>query len=222
MRIIIAEDERDLADAIKRVLEYNQYDVDVAHDGAAALELMRDFKYDGAILDIMMPKMDGITVVKELRASGNNTPVLILTAKSEIDDRVLGLDAGADDYLSKPFAIKELLARVRAITRRKSDVVEQFKIGNTTLNPETFELSARDSVRLTSKEFKLMEHLIINKNALLSTERLMESIWGSDADVEINVVWVFISSLRKKLDAIGSSCSIKAVRGVGYKLEESK
>ncbi|MBQ7411990.1 MAG: response regulator transcription factor [Clostridia bacterium] len=223
MRIIIAEDERDLASAIKNVLEYNHYDVDVANDGESALEMMSNYKYDGAILDIMMPKMDGITVVKELRAGGNNIPVLILTAKSEVDDKVLGLDAGADDYLTKPFVIKELLARVRALTRRTSEVAQSFSIGNTTLDHQSFELCADGKrVRLTAKEYKLMEHLIRNKNMLLSTEKLMESIWGYDSDAEINVVWVFISALRKKLETIGSNYSIKAVRGVGYKLEELK
>ena len=223
MRIMIAEDERDLANAIKNVLEYNHYDVDVAHDGESALEMMNSFKYDGAILDIMMPKMDGISVVKQLRATGNNIPVLILTAKSEVDDKVLGLDAGADDYLTKPFVIKELLARVRALTRRTSEVAQSFVVGNTRLDHQTFELCTDiSSVRLTGKEYKLMEHLIRNKNMLLSTEKLMESVWGYDSDAEINVVWVFISALRKKLEAISSNYTIKAVRGVGYRLEEIK
>ena len=169
----------------------------------------------------MMPKLDGISLVKQLRAQGNNLPVLILTAKSEVDDKVEGLDAGADDYLTKPFVIKELLARVRALTRRTSEIAQSFVIGNTTLDHQTFELfTDKERVRLTSKEYKLMEHLIRNKNMLLSTEKLMESIWGYDSDAEINVVWVFISALRKKLEAIGSNHSIKAVRGVGYKLEE--
>lgn len=222
MRILIAEDERDLAEAIKRVFEYNLYDVDVVHDGASALGELNKTKYDAAVIDIMMPKMDGISVVKELRANGNSTPVLILTAKAEIDDKVDGLDAGADDYLTKPFVVKELLARIRALTRRTSDSVSHLTIGNTTLDSESFELCANGSIRLTSKEFRLMEHLIKNKNMLLSTEKLMESIWGSDSDAEINVVWVFISSLRKKLESIGSDHTIKAVRGVGYRLEESK
>lgn len=221
MRLLLAEDERELSDTIKRVLEYNKYDVDVAYDGEAALALATDMRYDGVILDIMMPKMDGISVVKAMRASKNNTPVIILTAKAEIDDRVLGLDAGADDYLTKPFAIKELLARIRALTRRNADSFESYTFGNTELRCDTFELCApTSSVRLTAKEFKLMEHLIRNKNVILSTERLMESVWGYDSDSEINVVWVFISSLRKKLESVGSNCTIKAVRGLGYRLEE--
>lgn len=221
MRLLLAEDERELSDTIKRVLEYNKYDVDVAYDGERALSLASELRYDGIILDIMMPKMDGISVVKAMRANKNNTPVIILTAKAEIDDRVLGLDAGADDYLTKPFAIKELLARIRALTRRSVDSFESYSIGNTILKCDTFELCVGSkSIRLTGKEFKLMEHLIRNKNVILSTERLMESVWGYDSNSEINVVWVFISSLRKKLEGVGSSCSIKAVRGLGYRLEE--
>lgn len=220
MKLLLAEDERELAGAIKRVLEYNNYDVDVAYDGISALEQLKDFKYDGAIIDIMMPKMNGLDVVRNLRSDNNNTPVLILTAKGEVDDKVLGLDAGADDYLTKPFAIKELLARIRALTRRRSEVYETYQIGNMTLNHETFELTAKESVRLTSKEYKLMEHLMRNKNVLLSTERLMESVWGFDSDAEINVVWVFVSALRKKMEKIGASYTIKVVRGVGYRLEE--
>lgn len=223
MRLLLAEDEHELSDTIKRVLEYNKYDVDIAFDGESALTLAGDFRYDGVILDIMMPKMDGLSVVRAMRASGNNTPVLILTARAEIDDRVLGLDAGADDYLTKPFAIKELLARIRALTRRNADSYESYGIGNTILKCDTFELSANgNSTRLTGKEFKLIEHLIRNKNVILSTERLMESVWGYDSDSEINVVWVFISSLRKKLESIGSNYTIKAVRGLGYRLEELK
>ena len=220
MKLLLAEDERELAGAIKRVLEYNNYDVDVAYDGISALEQLKDFKYDGAIIDIMMPKMNGLDVVRNLRSDNNNTPVLILTAKGEVDDKVLGLDAGADDYLTKPFAIKELLARIRALTRRRSEVYETYQIGNMTLNHETFELTAKESVRLTNKEYKLMEHLMRNKNVLLSTERLMESVWGFDSDAEINVVWVFVSALRKKMEKIGASYTIKVVRGVGYRLEE--
>lgn len=221
MKLLLVEDERDLSNAIKKVLEYSKYDVDVAFDGEKALELASDFKYECIILDIMMPKIDGISVLKELRFKNNNTPVLLLTAKAEIDDIVFGLDCGADDYLTKPFAIKELLARIRALTKRKGDVCESYKIGNVVLNYETFELCARSSVRLTSKEYKLMEHLIRNKNIILSTEKLMESLWGFDSDAEINVVWVFVSSLRKKLRQIGANYTIKAFRGIGYRLEQT-
>lgn len=220
MKLLLAEDERDLSDTIKKVLEMNKFDVDQAFDGQEALEYAEYSEYDGIILDVMMPKLDGFSVVKKLREKGNNTPVLILTAKAEIDDKVFGLDAGADDYLTKPFVIKELLARVRALTRRKADIATNYVIGNTTLNPNTFELSsASGSVHLTGKEYKLMEHLMRNQGVVLSTEKIMESVWEFDTEAEINVVWVFISALRKKLESIGSNCNIKAMRGIGYRLE---
>ncbi len=220
MKILLAEDERELSAALKRILELNKFDVDVAYDGEQALSATQENEYDGMILDVMMPKMDGITVVKKMREEGINLPVLILTARAETDDKVCGLDAGADDYLTKPFVMKELLARVRALTRRTGEVTKPYSMGNTTLRPDTSELCASSCVRLTNKEYRLMEHLMRNRNVLLSTERLMESVWEYDSEAEINVVWVFISTLRKKLDAIGSNCTIKAVRGVGYRLEE--
>lgn len=220
MKILLVEDEKELSNALRRVLQFNKYDVDVAYDGIEALELISYNPYDCIILDVMMPRLDGISTIKKIRESGNNVPVLMLTAKAEIDDRVLGLDSGADDYLAKPFATKELMARIRSITRRKGEVLETYKIGNTKLDPETFELCAKEKVRLTSKEYRLMECLIRNKNILLSTERILENVWEFDTDVELNVVWVFISSLRKKLEQVKSNCTIKSVRGVGYMLEE--
>jgi len=220
MRLLLAEDEIDLSNTIKKVLEMNQYDVDAVYDGEAALDMLEFTNYDGVLLDVMMPKKDGYTVVKEMRQKGNSTPVMILTAKSQIDDKVTGLDAGADDYLTKPFAIKELLARVRALCRRKGGDTPSYSVGNMTLNPGTFEISTdKGSARLTSKEFKLMELLIRNQGVLLSTAKIMDSVWEYDTEAEINVVWVFISSLRKKMDSIESTCEIKAVRGVGYRLE---
>ena len=220
MKLLLAEDEKDLSNTIKKVLELNKFDVDQAFDGEEALEYAEYGEYDGIILDVMMPKMDGYSVVKKLREKNNHTPVLILTAKSEIDDKVFGLDSGADDYLTKPFVVKELLARIRALTRRKGDIATNYVIGNTTLNPNTFELSTQSGViRLTGKEYKLMEHLMRNQGVVLSTEKIMESVWEFDTEAEINVVWVFISALRKKLEAIQSNCQIKAMRGIGYRLE---
>ena len=220
MRLLLAEDEIDLSNTIKKVLEMNQYDVDAVYDGEAALDMLEFTNYDGVLLDVMMPKKDGYTVVMEMRQKGNSTPVMILTAKSQIDDKVTGLDAGADDYLTKPFAIKELLARVRALCRRKGGDTPSYSVGNMTLNPGTFEISTdKGSARLTSKEYKLMELLIRNQGVLLSTAKIMDSVWEYDTEAEINVVWVFISSLRKKMDSIESTCEIKAVRGVGYRLE---
>ncbi len=220
MKILFAEDDRDLSSVIVRVLQYNKFDVQTAYDGAEALELLENEKFDVLVLDIMMPKIDGITVVKRLRERGNPIPVLLLTALAETDDKVSGLDAGADDYLTKPFVIKELLARIRAIARRSSELQNSYSIGNLTLNPNTFELQAQGHIRLTNKEYRLMELLIRNKNILLSTERLMEEVWELDSEAEINTVWVFISSLRKKLTQIQADYTIKAVRGVGYRLEK--
>ena len=169
-----------------------------------------------------MPKKNGLDVLKELRAQGVSTPVLMLTAKAEVDDRILGLDLGADDYLTKPFSMGELLARIRAITRRKSEFSPNIlSSGNVSLNRETFELSTADSsLRLGNKEFQMMEMLMSNPGRLISTEQFMERIWGYETEAEINVVWVYISYLRKKLTNLGANVEIKAVRGVGYTLEE--
>ncbi|MBR1624956.1 MAG: response regulator transcription factor [Clostridia bacterium] len=220
MKILLAEDERDLSAAIVRVLKFNKFDVYAVYDGEEALDYLSYSEYDGVILDVMMPKKDGFAVVKAMREKGNKTPVLMLTARSDIEDKVKGLDLGADDYLTKPFVIPELLARVRALTRRKSGYTETYKIGNFSLNFDTFELCGTKNVRLTNKEYKLMEYLIRNKDVLLSTEKIMENVWDYDSAAEINVVWVFISALRKKLEEIGADYTIKAVRGVGYRLEK--
>ena len=222
MKLLLAEDERELSNALVRLLNFNKFDVDAAYDGEQALKLFEENSYDGIILDVMMPKKDGIAVVEEIRKRGSNVPVLMLTAKSEIDDRVSGLDAGADDYLTKPFAVKELLARIRALTRRQGTITESYSFSNVTLLPQTSEMKAVGTVRLTRKEYALMELLIRNKNVLLSTERIMESIWEFESEADLSVVWVFISSLRKKLDGIGANATIKAVRGVGYRLDDKK
>ena len=167
-----------------------------------------------------MPKMDGITVLKEIRATGSQLPVLILTAKAEIDDRVLGLDSGANDYLPKPFDTRELLARIRCITRGKDEIDNKLRMGNITLDKATFELSSpEDHIRLANKEFQVMELFLSNPHQILSSERIMEKIWGYDCESEINVVWVNISSLRKKLTFLGANIQIRALRGAGYSLE---
>lgn len=178
--------------------------------------------YDGLILDIMMPKIDGITVLKEIRSKGNLIPVLLLTAKSEVDDKVLGLDAGANDYLTKPFHSKELLARIRAMTRtRTAQTSSQLRMGNITLDCATFELSSpTGSFRLANREFQMMELLMSAPRNLISTERFMEKIWGYDSEAELNVVWVYISYLRKKLAALHADIQIRATRNAGYSLEE--
>ena len=223
MKLLLAEDEVDLSAAIKQILEIGGYAVDAVLNGDDALYYAENGSYDGVILDVMMPGLDGITVVRKLREHGYGVPVLILTARAEIDDKVLGLDSGADDYLTKPFAAKELLARVRALTRRKAETLSAVTFGGVTLDPETCELrAAGGSARLTNKEYRLMEYLIRNHNAVLSTERIFGQVWDSEAEAELSVVWVFISALRKKLKNIGAGCEIVAARGVGYRLEEKK
>lgn len=222
MRLLIAEDEKSLSRALAAILTRNNYSVDTVYDGEAALEYLEATNYDGLILDVMMPKMDGITVLKTLRARGNTTPVLILSAKSEIDDKVLGLDSGANDYLTKPFDAKELLARIRAITRiQNTGTSSQITYGNITLDCATYELSsASSSFKLANREFQMMELLISNPTHLIPTQRFLEKIWGYDSDVEVNVVWVYISYLRKKLDVLDATIQIRAVRNAGYFLEE--
>ena len=221
MRLLLAEDERELSDALVAILKHNNYSVDAVYNGEDAYEYLESDNYDGAILDIMMPKMDGLTVLKKIRAQGNTVPVLILTAKSEVDDKVLGLDCGADDYLGKPFAAKELLARIRSITRRRTEAVSStLKVGNLTLDCTTFELtSPTDSCRLPNKEFQIMELLAANPRQVISTDRFMEKIWGYDSEADVGVVWVHISYLRKKLTSLNASVKIKAARGQGYYLE---
>ena len=221
MRLLIAEDERSLSKALTVILEKNNYSVDAAYDGEEALDYLSVGQYDGLILDIMMPKMDGLTVLRRLRAKGNNIPVLMLTAKSEIDDRVTGLDCGANDYLTKPFDTKELLARIRAMTRgRSGSQSSMLTMGNISLDRTTYELSSPSgSFRLAHKEFQVMELLMSNPKQLIPTERMMEKIWGFDSDSEINVVWAYISYLRKKLTALNADIKIKASRNAGYSLE---
>lgn len=222
MRLLLAEDEQALSKALTTILQRNNYSVDVAYDGQEALEYLEADNYDGIILDIMMPKVDGITVLKEIRKKGILIPVLLLTAKSEVDDKVLGLDAGANDYLTKPFHSRELLARIRAMTRTQTvQANSKLQIGNVTLDRATYELSTPSgSYRLANKEFQMMEMLMMNPKNLISSERFMEKIWGYDSEAEINVVWAYISYLRKKLVALHANIQIKAMRNAGYTLEE--
>ena len=222
MRLLLAEDEKMLSDALVAMLTHNNYSVDAVYNGQDALDYLETGDYDGAILDIMMPKMAGLTVLRKIRAEGLTLPVIMLTAKSEVDDRVEGLDAGADDYLTKPFAIKELLARIRSMTRRQPELSDSvLKFGNLSLDRSDYELSGPDgSTKLANKEFQIMEMLMTNPGQVISTERFLEKIWGYDTDAEVNVVWVYISTLRKKLASLGTSVQIKAARGVGYSLED--
>ena len=222
MRLLLAEDEKELSNALVTVLKHNNYSVNAVYNGQDALDYLETENYDGAILDIMMPKMDGLTVLKTIRSHGNSVPVLILTARSEIDDRVEGLDCGADDYLTKPFSMKELLARIRAMTRRKTDTTDSvLKYSDIELDRSTYQLSSKGKeLRLASKEYQMLEMLMVNPGQIISANQFMDRIWGYDSEAEMNVVWVYISYLRKKLASIDSSVQIKATRGLGYSLEE--
>ena len=221
MRILLAEDEKPLARALSKLLEKNNYSVDAVHDGEDALAYLEGGNYDLAILDIMMPKKDGISVLKELRAHGDPIPVIMLTARSQTDDKVLGLDSGANDYLTKPFETAELLARIRAATRTAVSQDSRITAGNLTLDRTTFELSSPDgAIRLANKEYQIMELFMANPHQLFSAERLMERIWGFDSDSEINVVWVYISNLRKKLASLNANVAIRVSRNAGYSLED--
>ena len=221
MRILLAEDERSLSKAIVALLEKNNYSVDAVYDGDELLNYIDAGNYDAVVLDLMMPKRDGLSALKEMRKRGHNIPVLILSAKAEVDDKVTGLDAGANDYLTKPFAVKELLARIRAMTRSgESQIDSKMTFGGLTLDLATYQLSGKDGAfKLANKEFQMMEMLMRNPGHLISTERFMEKIWGYDSDAEINVVWVYISYLRKKLLTIGADVQIVAHRNSGYSLE---
>lgn len=221
MRLLLAEDERELSSALAAILRHSNYSVDAVYDGADALDYGLNGGYDGIILDIMMPKRDGLSVLRELRAQGVGTPVLLLTAKSQVEDRIQGLDTGADDYLVKPFAMGELLARIRAMTRRKGEFSPNtLTYGGLTLDRESFELCCGSKTcRLGNREFQIMELLLSSPRRLFSTEFLLEKIWGWDGEAEVNVVWVYISNLRKKLASLDSPVEIRAARGLGYTLE---
>lgn len=224
MKLLIAEDEIDLAEALTAFFEKNQFTVDAVHNGADAFDYAVEGGYDAIILDVMMPKLDGIEVLKRLREKGVNTPIMMLTAKAQKDDRVEGFDAGADDYLPKPFAPDELLSRVRALLRRSGDFKPTvLSYGDLRLDPSSGMLECgMEGVRLSGREFQLMELFMRSPRIIFSVDKIMERIWGWESEAEINVVWVHISNLRKKLKAIGSGVSIKANRGMGYVLEEGK
>ena len=221
MRILLAEDERSLSKALKAILTKSNYSVDCVFDGEEAVSYAMASEYDLVIMDIMMPKQDGISALKEIRSKGNSVPVLMLTAKAEIDDKVEGLDSGANDYLTKPFATKELLARIRVLTRQPQSAGDNIlKFGNLTLDRGSFELSSpKGKYRLAGKEFQMMEMLMMNPGILISTEKFMDKIWGIDSEADISTAWTYISYLRKKLTALGADVQIKAIRNSGYTLE---
>lgn len=221
MKLLIAEDERDLADALTVLLERNKYAVDTVYNGRDAYEYARTGEYDGVILDVMMPQLTGLQVVTRLREDGVTTPVMLLTAKGQKDDRITGFDAGADDYLPKPFATDELLARIRALLRRSGDYKSTvLALGTLSLDCGSGVLSdTGGSARLSGREFQIMELFMRSPSMIISADRIIERVWGWESDTEVCSVWVHISNLRKKLRSIGSAVEISAVRGMGYVLE---
>ena len=221
MRLLIAEDENDIRKALVALLQKNNYSIDETDNGIDAYTFASRGQYDGIILDIMMPGIDGLEVLRKLRAEQNNVPVLLLTAKSEVEDRVKGLDSGADDYLPKPFSVSELLARVRAMLRRREPYQSEIlSYGDLSLNSASFELICKNQkLPLSSREYQIMEMLMRTPTAIVTSDTFMEQVWGWDSEVSVNNIWVYISNLRKKLQQLNTSVSIRAVRGVGYCLE---
>ena len=223
MKLLLAEDEKALSDAVVDILTYHKYIVDAVYNGEDAFDYAMYGDYDGIILDIMMPKRDGLDVLSDLRRNGYKKPVLMLTAKSQISDRIRGLDAGADDYLPKPFDMGELLARIRAMLRRREEFHPNIlEYGDISLNVENGMLSCKEkSVVLPKQEYRMMEQLLLNHSMYMSTEDLLEKVWGFNADADINSVWLYISYLRKRLSGLNSKVEIISRRSFGYKLEIS-
>lgn len=221
MKLLFAEDEVSMSEAVVDILTYHKYIVDAVYDGEAALEYARAAQYDGIILDIMMPKMSGLEVLSLLRREGCRTPILLLTAKAEVEDRIQGLDLGADDYLPKPFAMGELLARIRAMLRRREEFTPDIiECGNIALNQQSYELSGNgQTFVLTKLEYRLMETLMLNQGMYLSSEELLVKVWGYETEAELGTVWVYISYLRKRLASLNANVEIKAKRNIGYTLE---
>ena len=221
---MLAEDEEAMSEAIVDILEYHRYQVDAVYDGGEALDYIHGAQYDGIILDIMMPVRSGLEVLRQIRSEGNHTPVLLLTAKAEVEDRIEGLDLGADDYLPKPFHMGELLARIRAMLRRREEFTPDIRsFGDLTLNPQTSELRCGEKTAdLSRLECRLMDVLILNRGIYLSSEDLLEKVWGYDTEADVGSVWVYISYLRKQLAAVGSTVTLRAKRGTGYMLREGE
>ena len=220
MKILLVEDDRELSNVITKALSIDKYNVDNAYDGIEALDFLEISKYDLIIMDIMMPRLNGYETLKEIRRRKNNIPVMMLTAKSLVDDKVLSLDAGADDYLTKPFQLKELLARIRALLRRKGTDLQDYEYNDISLDQNTYEVKCNGkSVRLTSKEYQLLELFIRNPKNYFSADDILLRVWEYDSEVDVSVIWVFISQIRKHLASIGSNTTIKASRGIGYHLE---
>ena len=219
MKILLAEDTRDLSRAEVAILQHEGYDVDAVYDGQEAIEALDKAVYDGIILDIMMPIKDGLEVLQEIRSRGLKTPVLLLTAKAEVDDRVTGLDMGADDYLTKPFAMKELLARVRTMLRRNADYsVRDLTVGDVTLHSDNLEMVCQNAIRLSNREYELMEILMLNPDKEMPTDYLISKVWATEPGADADTVWLYISYLRRKLASISSRIEIEGVRNGAFRL----
>ncbi len=219
MKLLLAEDEEQLSRAVAAVLRHSGYEVDIAENGAIALELSRKNVYDCMIFDIMMPVMDGIEALKQIRQGGDVTPVIMLTAKSEINDRITGLDAGADDYLTKPFALAELMARVRSATRRKENFAPKIlTMGNISLNKEQQELSAVNSIRLARKESELLEFFLLHQGREVSRQEAFLRVWADDPDMDEEIVWVYVSYLKNKLSAVSADVRLEGDKGGPYRI----
>lgn len=222
MKLLYAEDEKALSEAVVDYLTYHKYIVDAVYDGEDAYEYAISGEYDGIILDVMMPKRNGLEVVSQLRCDGCRVPILLLTAKTQVEDRIAGLDIGADDYLPKPFDMGELIARIRAMLRRREEFhPDVISFGDLTLNMQSGEISTKDySFQLPRQEYRLMEQLMLNNTMYMSTEELLIKAWGYDTDTDINSVWLYVSYLRKRLSAMNSAVEIVSKRNIGYKLEK--
>lgn len=223
MKLLLIEDEKELSEALFQILTKNKYLVDAVYDGEDGLDYALTGIYDVIVLDIMLPKLNGLSLLKQIRKEGILTPVIMLTAKSQIEDRVNGLDLGADDYLTKPFAVEELLARLRSITRRKGNVVNDNTLtyGDISLNINTYDLDVNDeSIRLTLKEFEIIKYFMERPKCVVSKDDLITKLWGFDSEVEYNNIEVYISFIRKKLSYLKSKVNIVTIRGVGYRMED--
>lgn len=223
MRLLLVEDERQLAEALTELLIKNKYCIDAVYDGEAGLDYALTGMYDVIVLDIMLPKLNGLELLRQLRAGGISTPTILLTAKGDVKDKVAGLDCGADDYLAKPFAAEELLARIRALSRRKGEMIidDTLSFADFRLNLSSYELEGKSSsVRLTLKEYEILRHFMYKPNRVVTKDELIEKVWGFDSEADYNNIEVYISFLRKKLAHIGSNAAITTLRSIGYKLEE--
>lgn len=223
MRILIAEDEVELARGLKYLLEKHKFTVDIVHNGADALDYFCSAVYDAVVLDIMMPKMNGLEVLANIRKQPSSVPVMMLTARAEIEDRVAGLDAGADDYLPKPFSTREFIARVKALARRNLGYAGNVRsFGSVELDCNRYELTCgTQALRLNNKEYQLLDLFLRHPHFVFSTEHLLDKVWGQDSDAGVDVVWTYIGFIRKKLKTLGADIEIRTVRGAGYSLEES-